>query len=85
MNICHIHSKIYICLLFEMDVIMGILGGGAGGVGIAKEYENCAQLLSKSLFASVLTRNPHPQLRRQPSSKEVPGASALQSHPGPQQ
>lgn len=47
----------------------------------------CAQYLSKSVFLSILviTRNPHPQLRRQPTSKEVPGASALQSHPGPQQ
>lgn len=53
----------------------------------AKKYEICAQLLSKSFCvpASVLTRNPHPQLRRQPSSKEVSGASTLQSHPGPQQ
>lgn len=37
------------------------------------------------LSAPVLTRNPNPQLRRQPSPKKVPGSSALQSHPGSKQ
>lgn len=37
------------------------------------------------MLAPVFTRNPHLQLRQQPPSKEVSGASALQSHPRPQQ
>lgn len=45
------------------------------------------QIISGCLFVLPLvpTRHPNPQLRQQPSLKEVPGASPLQSHPGPQQ
>lgn len=42
-------------------------------------YLNFATKFQTPLFVlfPVLTRNPHPWLRRQPSSKEGPGVSSL--------